>query len=628
MARNKQSILEILVLVIVAALFAPALIGVAAVVAFTPALVRAAKKVGSYVRNKQSEEGFKADKRQNTKRHGRNVVVDNSLLYDNRRQQWNIAAFPLELGLPNDKHVNGTTAANSNVRYFDCCGIKDFVTGVAHRNGTADFSFKCKDFDNALKIEAYLKANESHPSLRGASIRRDVDGGFVCNCRDPHAIVALVKAGQFQPKDATVTTVTRDVKQFIVSGCETYEEALAKFEANRSNMSPANAYSHIESKLNDRFVESVGYNPLRPSRMEVGSFIIDVVREHSSTLTGTVPGAQALSDKEIADSLLVNKEIIPETSESKEFVSLYMFSDKEKANMAHFVRFGNGRTLDVDKIESQAAAAAADISNTKYLTVTFQTKEELQEALERGYINKKSFMEITDGRNDREIIQEGGFQMHMPLDDKTLKRLHVTGDDSDSIGRYSGLGISPATLEMACIGVSMKETGHCPVVNDSVIPISGFSANGTRVEELKDRIGNDNAPQLDSLVQINQWSKQAAMIQNIDIDVDLKDETLRIRSTVSNGVFTHTKTETKKLSAKELEDFSRRDPITSSQAKDLFMQTHPNYFSIYRSGGKSIFSDPIGDFMAGRKPKTKIEAYRQKKSQKNVHKTAPKRTIR
>lgn len=631
MTINGQSILTLIALGVVAASLSPVLIGIAAAAVITPALVRAAKRVVSNVKNGQSREEPKATGRKKTKKRGRDAVVDNSVLYDNRRKQWNIAAIPLELGLPNDKHVNGTTAADFNIRYFDCCGIKDFVTGVANRNGTADFSFKCKDLDNALKIEAYLKENGTHPSLRGASIRRDVDGGFVCSCRDPYAIVALVKAGEFQSKDATVTTTTRDVQQFIVSGCRTYEEALEKFKADRANLSPANVYSQVEKTLDGKTLMSACGCSLRMSKMEIGSFIIDETIIHSSTLTGTVPGATALSDMEIVDNLLANKEIIPETSEPEKLITPVTFSQKEMEEMGHFVKFGNGRSLDMDKIEGQAEAAVADICSSKYLTVTFRSKEELQKALESGKINRGSLMEITDGRNDGDIIREGGFQMHMPLNESAIKKLHVTGEDSDSINRYSELGLSPDMLEMACIGLSMKESGHCPVVNDSAIPVSRFSANGTRAEELKDRLGNDKAPQLESLAQVNQWSEQAAMVRNIDIDVDYKNETLRIRSTVSNGTVTHTKTETKKLSQKELKDFSKRGPITDSQAKDLLMQTHPDYFSMYRSGGKSIFSDPVGDFIAGRRPQTKIEAYHQKqeqkKNQKKARKTSSKQTI-
>lgn len=628
MTMNGQSILTLIALGVVAAALSPVLIGIAAAAVITPALVRAAKRVVSNVKNGQSREEPRATGRKKTKKRGRDAVVDNSVLYDNRRKQWNIAAIPLELGFPNDKHVNGTTAANFNIRYFDCCGIKDFVTGVANRNGTADFSFKCKDLDNALKIEAYLKENGAHPSLRGASIRRDVEGGFVCSCRDPYAIVALVKAGEFQSKDATVTTTTRNVQQFIVSGCKTYEEALEKFKENRSDMSPINVYTQIERVLDGKTLETIGgpgslNGPLKPFKMEVGSFMIDETVIHSSTLAGVVSGATALSDTEIVDNLLANKEIIPETSEPEKLV-VYR---KEAESIGHVVKFGNRRSLDIDKIESQAEAAVADICSSKYLTVTFRSKEELQKALESGKINRGSLMEITDGRKDGDIIREGGFQMHMPLNESTIKNLHVTGEDSDSINRYSELGLSPDMLEMACIGLSMKGSGHCPVVNDSAIPVSGFSANGTRAAELKDRLGNDKAPQLESLAQVNQWSEQAAMVRNIDIDVDYKNETLRIRSTVSNGTVTHTKTETKKLTQKELKDFSKRGPITDSQAKDLLMQTHPDYFSMYRSGGKSIFSDPVGDFIAGRRPQTKIEAYHQKKTQKKAHKTSSKQTI-
>ena len=104
--------------------------------------------------------------------------------------------------------------------------------------------------------------------------------------------------------------------------------------------------------------------------------------------------------------------------------------------------------------------------------------------------------------------------------------------------------------------------------------------------------------------QLWKWSQEAARIESVTYTLDLNRGEMRLNQTVG-GV---TKTEVIPLSEKDARALKARGDISKSELKDLVMQTHPDFFQIYRGRrgddgrSRSVFSDPVRAFIEGRKP--------------------------
>ena len=103
-----------------------------------------------------------------------------------------------------------------------------------------------------------------------------------------------------------------------------------------------------------------------------------------------------------------------------------------------------------------------------------------------------------------------------------------------------------------------------------------------------------------------QWSREAAEINAVSIEIDVKNREMRISSSVGEG--RSVKVERFPMTEEQLDALSRRGAITRLESKELLMQLHPDYFKTFSDGkGQSLFDDPLGAFYRGEKPTVKKE---------------------
>ena len=165
--------------------------------------------------------------------------------------------------------------------------------------------------------------------------------------------------------------------------------------------------------------------------------------------------------------------------------------------------------------------------------------------------------------------------------------------------------------EYASMAGEIARRGYASAVTAGDVSLRGALVNGVLpASELADRVGSRNLDRLDSK-ELGTWIADASKIESVNISFNAYEGTMTVTSQVGGSV----RQETHELSDEQLKSLQGRPKPSVAEMKDLLMQTNPRFFETYRAvrsssevPARSVYKDPLGDFLRGRRPERALTA--------------------
>lgn len=501
------------------------------------------------------------------------VRRERAVEYD-RRHGWDVNGLPVDM-----RPTRLCSPGMGDVSFFECAGIPGLVEATA-AGKDVEYSFVLKDTGKAADIQREVKMHNG-----AARLERDGDG-FVVKAYDAATINDLAKKA-YPPSRHEVQREFVHTRQYIVGGKSSFADALEEFRRNRDSYSPVNSFSSVADSVDGvRRVSSNG-EPFSPGFLLPGEWI--VTEEEVSRFAGRVDvPANILMDEDIID--YAKDRFVADDSTR---VSL---SDAEKLRLSDGTPERVGRYVVMDDGSSLRLCDSGSLSgHSLHAYLVCDDLDSMAEVLNQDGIPKGTFLVL----DSEAPAMDGRFVIELDLDDETRSLLAVQGDASPAfVARCESMGVSKETLEASLLMDVVDHRGYADVRLRDSVSFDKVRVNGVPVTELADRLADDRLPALDRK-GVADWLRDAALVQSVSVTVDAKKAEMRITSRVGDVQ----KVETRKMTDREIREFSRRGELSKAEMKDLLMQVHPDFFRSYSQGGKSLFEDPVRDFIAGQKPK-------------------------
>ncbi len=573
--RNLLAFATVAIVILAPAFSFPVLVGLVAVDVVSRARLRDEMRRGS--RDVAEGEGENPRQRRRERRREQERVLqarrDRAVEYDERRG-WDVNQLPFDM-----KATRLSSPSMGAVSRFECAGIPGLVHARA-QGKDVEYSFV---LDDAGKAEAVQREAKMHNGA--ARVERDGDS-FVVKAYNAATINDLAKKA-FPPSRHEVQREFVHTRQYVVSGQRSYADALKELRNNHDLYSPVNSFTSVADTVDGvRRVSSNG-GPFSPGLLRPGEWV--VTEEEVSRYAGQVevPGNVRIDEDiiECARDRFVADDASRVTLSDTERVRM---SDGTPENVGRYVRMDDGSSL---RLYSQDDPAISSL----HAYLVCEDVDSMAEVLNQDGIPKGSYLVL----DSEAPAKDGCFVIELDMDDEVRSLLAVQGDASPAFAaRCESMGVTKETLEASLLMDAVSRRGYAEVRLRDSVAFDKVRVNGVPVNDLAERLGDERLPALDRKAAAD-WIRDAALIQSVNITIDAKKAEMRITSCVGDVQ----KVETRKMTDKEIRDFSRRGEISKAEMKDLLMQVHPDFFRSYSHGGKSVFEDPVRDFIAGQKPK-------------------------
>lgn len=568
-------------------------------------------RFSQFMQNTLSGEGREERKtrRQESKRQQERQQMKDALEKDYvKGKGWNLLAFPADM-------KGNVNRSNDKEMFFNVAGAEDFVKGSVKRDGSVEYAFVTRNIDEARR------AKEKLGMFNGTVKMQDLGDAWLFTSDKAAAINSFAKEVYPQRK-VNVERLDTEVKQYTVHDCKTYEEAVEKLRKNPDLFHPVHSYHELSNTIDGVTVKSnVGY-PLDEkfmSSMPLGCFLVEMATTDAYKGQVTIPSALGLDaegEKKFADLAFVSDK----DSRWEEKCSVEAeYKDVTPKDVSRFSIDDSDCILDIYNDETAAKQMRKDGFKAY---VVCDSLREATDLVADGKIPANSLLIV-----DREKPQlgDGQFAVSVPIDSDMLSRLALQGEASPShAANFQNYGLNARDLEVSTMYDQLDSNGYGTFRVKDGIDISKGKVNGLSVDEFAGRVVNGRLMNLND-EQMNQWLKDASMVQSVTITVDKKNAELQITSVVNNTQLI----EKRKLTDKELSDFVKRGEVSKAEMKDLLLQMHPEYFKTYSVNGKGLFKDPVTDFLKGQKPKadqTLLQSQKKVLAQKKAQTQAVKQT--
>lgn len=587
-------------------LFFPVLAGAAAVYAYNAVRSRRAMEASQSQDESQGEgRTSRREQRREARREQarvREIQRAQAVEYDPKKG-WNVDALPFDM---NASFMRG----RKGVAYFDCAGIDGLVKGVPDGRDV-DYLFRVEDPAKARMLQEKAKMYNG-----AAKVERSGDAFFV-HASNAKAINDLAKEA-FPPSRHEVTREVTQLRQYYVEGAKDYEDAKRIFEATRDRRVPdRTVHSQVDTVDGVQASRQSNGEPLDPASLPLGMYVIS--ETEVSTFKGkvSIPGnvegdASVAAAIEAFEPSNENRVASPDSGKVK-------ISDGTPEKVGRYVLDEYGRGVDVVRTDDP-------LYRDLHAYVVCQDVDELAAIVNGGELPKGALVVVDRRAPD---LRDGQFYIELEQGDDVRSRLGIQGEASPAFAaKCESLGVGAEQLEASLVMDEVSRNGYANARLKDSVSLERAKVNGLPVNELAERLTNDRLPKLDREAA-GIWIKDASKIQAISVTVDPKRAEMRITSVVDNCQ----KVETRKMTDKEVTEFSRRPGVTKSEMKDLLMQVHPDFFKSYSVGGRSLYEDPVRDFIAGRKPAAVPELKAQmQEAKKRQHKpvrkpSGPKRGV-
>lgn len=506
---------------------------------------------------------------------------------------WDVSQLPL------DMHAD-LSGGEKGAATFTCAGIDGLVTGRA-KGRDVSYSFTLDDDTRAEALQRKARMYNG-----GASVERDGEGRFVVTAASAAAINDLAKAA-FPRTEHRMEREVAQVRQYRMDGYASFADALEAFEARRDSLTPVNTFIRVSDRVDGGKADELEGYSYDPVSLPVGSFLIN--EEELSRFKGTV-SLPARTD----DVAAAAHDAFDPTEADR--VAL---AEKDRVRLVDGLRRDVTRTFD-DELGRPVVLVDTDDAHLASLRpyVLVEGVDALAKVLNDGVLPEGAAVVL-----DRELPRPGDglFVLELDRSDDVRSALGVQGEASPAFAaRCEAMGITKEQLEASLLRREVDEYGYGSALLRKGLGIDRMKVNGVPVQELAERISNDRLPKLQRK-DLESWLNDVSKIQAVSITVDAKKGLMRITSVVDDV----TKTETKKLSEKEVRDFANKGKVSKAEMKDLLMQAHPDFFSTYAHAGRALYPDPVKDFLDGRKPRLADDV---RKVMAEAKKNTPEKAVR
>lgn len=510
-----------------------------------------------------------------------------------RNGKWNLRELPFDM-------YTSPWALDKREAYFTCAGIENVIRArVLDRRGRkAEFSIVTESDDKAQQIADHIAEN----GIIGTRVVRTEDGKFEIVSDNAVDISNIVKEF-YPPREMCVEREISTTKQFVVSGCKSYEEARQKFEQNRMFYKPSNVYQTVQDTVEGvKAPEQSSPNIMNPSSLDAGSFIINETKTEKFSRNVKFNGGLDCTDEALrseASAAYTKQGMSRENDLVEDSTRIEISNGIENDNVPRHVKVN-------DRVIPLRTAENTDVSALEAsLVFRFKTSQEMQDFLS-GKVSTAGMPALVDRFPSS---HPGEFVVTVPLDNKLLKSMEsVDGIPEKIYEKYSDAGVSRKDCQFTSIVDTLSSgEGYATVRLTENVDFSRALVNGVPVNDYAERFENKEKQALLQEIEKDkkrlQWLDDAAKIKAVSVNVDLKNSELVITSTVSNENRSETKVDRRQLTDDELRDFQRRGDIPETDAKDLIMMMHPDYFGTYSAdGGRPMYEDPLGSFIRNEKP--------------------------
>lgn len=502
---------------------------------------------------------------------------------------WKAESFPpgmvANVGRPHDASIT-----------LDACGVKGLVTATRDGLFTRDrsdtdrvmFSFPLQKESQAMEVKEMIESSGSD-----AKLVRGRDGVFRVQTRDAYLCASL--AQQVWPQqNLEFSREVVGVRQYVVEGCASFEEAQRKFEENRGDYAPVNCFTTMRTSLGGETVSE-----------ESSGRLLD----RASVVT-LPTGAYVVTESSVtADSALIR---IPGDLHHPEDVARFACSQFEN----NLVERGERRTETVladGTPEGVARSAAGHAPEFSLGAAEFDAISELGRRGLKAWVmvdSVEALRELASGGQvpggamvslgyDAPRSPQGGMVVEIPVDSREMV-LRLGGAD----GEQTGVGTYAEMLSR------LESEDMITVRSNGGIPLAGARVDGMEFVPLGQRVCSDRLDAI-GIERLKDWMRDAAQIQSVTYTIDPAKEEMRITTTVDGA----SRTERLPLSGEDIRALEYRGVFSKTELKDFVLQTHPEYFRTYaaaRPSGdakvRSIYKDPARDFVRGVRPERRSSA--------------------
>lgn len=519
----------------------------------------------------------------------------NKQFFNVRENRWNLRDLPFDF-FPSEK-ISGRET------YFTVAGVENVVKGrvLDNRGRKVAFSIEFDSADKAQKMSEYIAEH----GLVGTKVMRTEDGKFSIESDNAVDMGYIVKEF-YPPRTFRVEREISTTKQYVVTGCKSYEEAVAKFQQNRMAYSPANIYQTIQDTVEGHKAEAVSSpNILNPSTLEVGSFIINETSSEIFSKNITFNGGIDCTDDALRseasaaytmESMSRDNDLVEDQSLKEPVLS----NGVDDSRLSRYVDI-EGKSMPFRTPDDTDVAITGAC-----VVMKFKSREDLM-AYVNGDVPTSGMSVFVD--TTQAAARDGEFVLTLPLNNELIDSMKTGDEAAERIyARYASSGLTRQDCEYACILDSICSDGYATVRLTDNLDFSQGYVNGVPVSEYRERFQEEKERSrfFEGLSERKQqqWLKEAACIESIHLNLDLKTNELVITSTVASEDERVTKIERKQLTDEQALAMQKRGDISKAEAKDLLMKMHPDYFGTYAlKGNKPMFEDPVGAFIRNEQPK-------------------------
>ena len=538
--------------------------------------------------------------------------------FDFSTGQWNIRELPVDmyptLGLRDSEQAT-----------FSCSGVENIVQGSVKKDlfgrQKAEFFFIVNDEKKAQDVSDTI----ARSGLVGTTVERLGDKEFKIISDNAVDISTLVKQF-YPPRTFEVAREVTTTKQYLVSGCSSYEDALREFKENRHRYAKADYTSvsyqniidgHAEPAVSDGFK----YDPRTAASKDLplGTFVIEETTMDYYSRNVTINGGVDMTDEAMrSDAAAAVK---------------FVIDDKVEDRCSHEPKYSNGLKGVEPERSISTSSGKLTIANRETLDMTgvgasmfivFSSQEELVDVLSK---RKPLTGQMVLVDKQRPVIGEGEFLLEVPADAALLSTLALKGDEAENLFKeYGRLGVDRRDIELSLVARDLKKYDYisAEVVRD--IDMSKALVNNIPAKDFTDRCvqlpQEGRAEKLAGEKETLQWMRNAELIRSVDMELDLRNRRLILTSQVQTNNEIQTKSEYRELTLDQMNRIAGRGQVSQAELKDLVMRLHPDFFSLYQNpDGSSRYEDPILDFVEGRSPKvreTKKAEVREAKTEKKA----------
>ncbi len=475
---------------------------------------------------------------------------------------------------------------------FECAGIP----GLVHARGEGKdvtYSFGVNDLEVAKKIEEQVRYYNGL-----ASIAPGRDGSYVVTASNAAAINKLARFA-FPPKEVEVSQGTRVVRQYVVEGCSTFEEAKAKLvvmkEADpglRPNRTLVEGTTTVDGKEE---VERSGKLYEKGDYIPVGAFVVNEVEESVAKTKVQVRGDLRDSEQVLhfAGKAADFSGVDPQRSES-------VSDGMPEGAVRYFDNEGEIVALHrADEVPGGSVKAYLVCDSLDSLKAVLENPD--------AKLPEGSFLAL--GTPPEPSVGEGPdkFVVSLDADSELLSRLQVQSGASPSLlSKCESMGVSGEDLNRSLIMEEIRKDGYSSVRAVKGLSLDRARINGVPLEDVVDRLRSDRYGTLDE-DDLRRWLSDAGQIRAVNVTVDVKKREVRVTTVMADKVVT----DRKELDEKQILELAKRGKISKADMRDLAMSMHPEFFKVYSVGLNPVYPKPLEDFIAGRRPISNKDIVRQ-----------------